>query len=394
MPKKRTKSQTIGEIGENLFKEFALKKKENVKSSKANRVRGKLSKDDLEAAFMCESPMMFILADINKSVIYYKFLDLGLIEEFHKVLITDSKFILTPSILKKGTFEDNIFQQELKKFVSVEYQNRIKLKRLQLNINSIIKNCELKIINNPDGNIAIVKASRIEDIYKLDHKNYQSVRNLFLAQDFNHKSWIPLSTLDKRLLDNIGEVASKIVMIAPLEVGDERDLFIKNKAKFITRCKFSIRKLHDEISFHHPAGISLVFSEPRKHDDNLHYHHFDVLFDENTTSPLFDNLDIVNFLSACKRKNKLFFRKNSKLGVSLEHWPELTRLHELLPTLKMIYKKLDIKPFSLCLPDLQDVKFVINFSLLQALFDSTNSKNVTLQGFVLNSDEVEITWRD
>ncbi len=427
MPKKRTKSQQIGEIGENIFKRFALKNEllpnrveydygidfvcqttnrgsggidtvggafvgVNVKSSQMNRIRAKLGKHDLESAFFCEFPMMFILVDTKNEVIYYKFLDLHLINEFYKILSSDSKFTLTPSILKKGTFDDQEFKIELTKNISQEYQDRIKLKRIQLNISGIIESCELKIINNSDGNIAIIKASKIEDLYKSDNHNYQLVRNLFLAQDFSNSSWLPPSTLNKGILDNIGPVASKIIMVAPVEGGDDVELFIRNNGKFITSCNFTIRKLHDETSFYHPSGLSLIFSERRQHEDNLYYHHFDVLFDENNKEPLFSNPDIVNFLSSCREEYRLFFRQESQQGVPIEHWPELIRLYQILRPLKNIYKELQIEPLSLALKDLQHDKFAMNFSLLQFLLDSSKKQKETLQGFVFTPEEIPLFW--
>jgi hypothetical protein len=428
MPKKRTKSQKVGEIGENIFKDFALEndllpnKVEydygidfvrqttnkltsgidavggvfvgvNVKSSKAKRIRAKLNKDDLEAAFLGEFPVIFILVDTNQRVVYYKFLDIPLLEELYRIYQSGGTLTLTPSFLNKGKFDDSEFKKQLLKTSSKEYQDRIKIKRIHLNLSKIIDNCELKIINNPDGNIAIVKATKIEDLYNFNNPNYPQVRKLFLAQDFT-KSWLPPSSLSDGILDNIGNVASKIIMVAPVEIGEETEIFIKQDLEVIAKCKFTVRKLHDETAFSHPAGISLVFSEGRKHEDGLHYHHFDVLFDEDNSEPLFEYHDIIEFILACKEGNQLFLRKSSQTGIPIEHWPELVRLCQIMPSLKMIYEQINIDPSEICLSDIQNIKFAVNFSVLQFLIESKQKKKETLQGFVLTPEETPLFWED
>ena len=428
MPKKRTKSQKVGEIGENIFKDFALEndllpnKVEydygidfvcqttskltsgidtvggvfvgvNVKSSKAKRIRAKLNRDDLEAAFLSEFPIIFVLVDANQRVVYYKFLDISLLEEFFRIFQSGGTLTLTPSILKKGEFDDDEFKKQLIRISSKEYQDRIKIKRIHLNLSGIIGNCELKIINNTDGNIAIVKATKIEDLYNFKNPNYPQVRKLFLAQDFT-KSWLPPSSLSDGILDNIGNVASKIIMVAPVEIGDETEIFIKRGLKVVAKCKFTVRKLHDETAFFHSSGISLVFSERRKHEDDLYYHHFDVLIDEDNTEPLFDHQDIVEFIFACKEGTQLFLRKTSQNGIPIEHWPELTRLCKIMPSLRMIYKKINIDPSRISLSDIQNIKFAVNFSVLQLLIESKQKQRETLQGFALTPEETPIFWED
>ena len=131
MSKKRTKSQKTGEIGEAIFREFALtnnllpNKSEydygidficqqvtgnlgfsdtishsylcvNVKSSKARRPRAKLNIDDLEVALLSEFPLLFILVDTLSDNLYYRFLDLSLLEELNDAFIKKSSYIITP----------------------------------------------------------------------------------------------------------------------------------------------------------------------------------------------------------------------------------------------------------------------------------------------------------
>ena len=119
MSKKRTKSQSIGEKGEALFRSFALdnnllpNKSEydygidficqfvpnsisgtasvsssylcvNVKSSNAKRLRTKLNNDDLQTALSSDFPLLFVLVGIKNDELYYRFLDNDLLYSFNE----------------------------------------------------------------------------------------------------------------------------------------------------------------------------------------------------------------------------------------------------------------------------------------------------------------------
>ena len=61
-----------------------------------------------------------------------------------------------------------------------------------------------------------------------------------------------------------------------------RDKLTKKK----TQIEFEVRKFHDETSFYHPTGPSIVFSEARKNEkDGLYYHHHDILYKDPNVAP-------------------------------------------------------------------------------------------------------------
>ena len=212
MSKKRTKSQKIGEIGEAIFREFALKnnllpnKSEydygidficqqvsanvcisdtighsylcvNVKSSKARRSRAKLNIDDLEVAILAEFPLLFILIDTLNSNLYYKFLDLSLLEELSDTFNKKSSYVITPNKMAKGRNNDSEFQKETDLYLRREYQDRIWLRKLELKISNKIGDAKLKIIQRKGGNLAIIKTSKIENFYSTGSQSFSIARD-------------------------------------------------------------------------------------------------------------------------------------------------------------------------------------------------------------------------
>jgi hypothetical protein len=428
MSKKRTKSQKTGEIGEAIFREFALKnnllpnKSEydygidficqqvsenvcisdtighsylcvNVKSSKARRPRAKLNIDDLEVAILAEFPLLFILVDTLNSHLYYKFLDLSLLEEFNDTFNKKSSYVITPNKMAKGRNQDSEFQKETDLYLRRENQDRIWLRKIELKISNKIGDAKLKIIQEKSGNLAIIKTSKIENFYSSGSQSFSIARDTYLNYNFKDGAWLPTDVLDKDFLSDVGTVASKIIMMAPT-IGGARVISIRDKrTKKKTKIEFEVRKFHDETSFYHPTGLSIVFSEARKNEkDGLYYHHNDILYKDPNAAPLFSHPKMINFLKACKENAELCLSEDAQSGIKVSHWPELIRLRKVILGLELIYRNLQINKPAVKLPDINIKKYQYSFGLLEHIFRNKNKEKDVLPGFVFTGQEVDLIW--
>ena len=429
MSKKRTKSQKTGEIGEAIFREIALtnnllpNKSEydygidficqqvtenlgisdtishsylcvNVKSSKARRPRAKLNIDDLEVALLSEFPLLFVLIDTLTDNLYYKFLDISLLEEFNDAFIKKSSYVITPNKMTKGSKKDAQFQRETGLYLRREYQDSLSLRKIELKISSKIGDAKLKIVQEISGNLAIIKTNKIENFYSTGSPSFSIARETHLNYNLNYGARLPADILNKDFLSDIGTVASKIIMIAST-TGGERVIYIRDRLKKKkTKVEFEVRKFHDETSFYHPTGLSIVFSEARKNEkDGLYYHHQDILFKDPNAEPLFRHPKMIKFLKACKKDAELYLSEDAQIGIKVSHWPELIRLRKVILGLELIYSKLQINDPTVKLTDLNIKKYQYSFGLLEHIFRNKNKLQNILPGFVFTGQEVDIIWQ-
>lgn len=427
MPKKRSKSQKIGDIGEDTFRLFARKngllpnKVEsdygidflcqcveehddgldivtpvfvfaNVKASGKTRTRRKLERDDIENSPQCVNPLFFILVDTLNDKLYYKFFDLDLLEEFHNAIINNSEYTLTPSTMTLGKENDIDFQNELTRISKPEYQDKLKIRKYELQLENIFGNAELKIIQHNDGNLAIIKTSKIENIYKRDSQSFSLARDTFLSCSFDNETWLPQTTLDTQLLESFEPIASKILMVSPMPHFSAQ-ITVTNKLKK-AKSTFEVRKFHDETSYYHPSGLTLISSKARKNEtDGLYYHHFEVVCKDTNAEPLFNHPEVIKFIKLCKADSKIYFSKKIKNGIPLTHWSELIRLQKVVSGIELIYRKLKIKNPVIKLPDTYTPKYAYSLSILERFFRHNNRTKEILPGFVLAPEGVEIIWK-
>ena len=128
MTKKRTKSQSTGELGEAIFRQFALENRllpnkveydygldflcqvtgdisknigtvnsqfigVNVKSSKSKRVKATLNSDDMLSALQSDFPILFALIDIKNKEVFFRFFDMDLLKDFSQLADEDKTFL-------------------------------------------------------------------------------------------------------------------------------------------------------------------------------------------------------------------------------------------------------------------------------------------------------------
>jgi len=429
MSKKRTKSQSVGEKGEAIFRKFALdnsllpNKSEydygidficqfvpdassgiasvsssylcvNVKSSNAKRLRVKLNNDDLQVALSSDFPLLFVIVGVKNDDLYYRFLDSELLHSFNDRIKRESDYLLTPKSMSLALKQDYGFKNKVVHFLNQEVQDSLRITKTKLRLSNKIRANTLKIIQKENGNLAIVKTSKIEDLYSKESPCFSVVRDTFLNYNFAKGVWLPHEALDKEIVADISPLASKILMIAPT-VSDITVLSVKDKnKKNKAQIEFEVRRFHDETSFYHEAGLSIVLSDARKNEnDGLHYHHYDIIIKDPEASPIFKHPKLVKFLKSCTPNAFLYLSKNAKSGLDISGWTELIRLGKVITGLELVYKEFKSIVPLVKLADINIKRFQYSFGFLEQIVRSRNKANKILPGFVLVPESVPIEWK-
>ena len=424
MGKKITRSQKIGDLGESIFETFALKnglipnkvKRDygidfvcqptqrslfagisqvkssllgvNVRSSSQRRVRVKYSKDDITQILKTDFPVLLALVDVENEVIYHRFLDIDLLEFLHyKIAQGKQSVTMTPSKMNHG---DQEFQNALALVMEAKYQQKLRLRVMQHRLSQLVGPSRLSIQRSPEGSFAVVEIFNFEEIFKNQEDKIKStVREIILSSRLDRGFSLPSEQINRAIVHELGDYVEKIALFTRIPSKPET-LFVKCNNN-VAECLFEVRKFGDEISFYHVAGLSIIFSGPRKGEDDLYYHYFDVKYNDPASEPLFDHKEVINFLKNCKENATLHLGDVNSIAFELNNYPTLIGLGILVSYLESIYGELKIERPIAKLSHIDDINFNITFGFLANLFNPEMKENIW-PGFTISSDDARIKW--
>jgi hypothetical protein len=426
MGKKITRSQKIGDLGESIFETFALKnglipnkvKRDygidfvcqpterssfdgishvkssllgvNVRSCSQRRARVKYSKDDITQILKTDFPALLVLVDVENEVVYHRFLDIDLLKFFHYEIAQGKQSItMTPTKMNHGDYE---FQNALAQVMEAKNQQKLRLCVMQHRLSQLIGPSRLSIQRSSEGSFAVVEVFNFEEIFKNQEDKIKStVREIILSTRLDRGFSLPLEQINRAIVHELGDYVEKTALFTRIPSKPET-LFVKCDDN-VVECLFEVRKFGDEISFYHIAGLSIIFSGPRKEEDSLYYHHFDVKYNDPASEPLFNHKELVNFLKNCKENATLHLGDINSIAFELNNYPMLFRLGLIVSALERIYDELKIDNPILKLSHIYDINYNMAFGLLCNLFDPDLKENLW-PGFRISSDDKHITEVD
>lgn len=427
--KKRSQSQKIGEIGEASFKQFALKnsilpnkleydygidficqpveeKKQstdtvpfkifgaNIKSTRAKSPKSRLNRDDVESSIQSTFPLVFILIDLKNEHYYYHFLTLGWLNKFYIFLKNEQKYFnLTPKKMILWEQDSQHFFKELNKIASKEYQDRLELKKKELQLSLKFPNTRLQISTGQNGNLAIIKLENIEHLCPKDTKGFKEIRKTLLASCPDTISTIPINAINTEILKHLEGYASKAMFVTEF-FEKTQVLTIKNNKSILAQCVFDVRHFHDEFSFSHAGGVSIIMSERREHKSGAHHHYFEVLIGKKGL-PVNECEDLLQFLSSCRKNTELYLKENDEIGIKISNFKALTALKDIAQNITEIYNFLSISPTNVSIPHFNNFLYSCSYGLLIHIIKSPKHiDKESLQGFTLDypKDIKEIVW--
>jgi hypothetical protein len=425
MTKKRSPSQRIGELGEDTFQFFARKRgliptkipndygidffcqltkilpnghesvlpssiAVNVRSSDQKRIRAKYSRDDIKLLLKSEFPMLLILVDIRNNKVYHKFLDKELMEFFYSELLKGAKYISI--IYKEMSSSDEDFHRSLSLITTIRYREMLRLRAAELRLSQIIGPSRLQVHRFSEGSLAVVEVRNFEDIFKHQEDKIKSkVREVLLTSRLDRGFSLPTEHLNRAIVDEIGDFAEKIAVITKIHSKPEK-LFVKSDEN-VVECIFEVRPLGDEFSFYHVSGLSIIFSGPRKGEEGLHYHNFEVKYNDLSSEPMFNHKEIISFLKNCKENTTIHLGDIESIGFELKYFPMLIRLGLIVSSLETIYTELKIDRPLIKLLHIDDPEFQLTFAFIANLFNPYLKENIW-PGFLISPEDIPMKWVD
>lgn len=432
MVKKRTKSQRIGDHGERIFALFAeendcipskiendygidfvfqptIKSSDitsstffvepqfipvNVKSSESKRPRRYLAKTDVKLALSVQQPFAFALVSTTTKKTYYRFIDIDFQRELLEFLnSSQKKFSLYYSSMR----DDNQFLSECSRVASSEYRDRLLNIKTSYELETLLGPISLRIVENEDGNLAIIELKDLEGLLKITSPGTPSLKDMLLGSNLDEPYTLPSFNLKSDAIKALEGKSSTIIINYKFPMADT-NLHIKDGKNILSSCKFEVRRIVNENSFYNDAGLSIVISDRTLGPGKQHVHNLKVITKNLNPIPLFDNPSFIRFIKSCKDENYLLcFDADSDYGIPLSNFPQLLNLRESLIAIEKVYKFFKLLPKALNINHLSDSSLGVNFSLAENFIDHlVDPENTTLHipGFTHDETIDALKWMD
>ena len=427
MAKKRTISQQIGDLGEAIFNLFAQKNgliptkvtdygfdfvcqttsNDNdglqvlssgmiavfVRSTSIEGSRNKitLSKSDMQNIINSDFPVLITAINTKSEMVYYLFFDIELFNLFRKSILDGKKsYTLTTTYYQNDKID---FASALSRATQPKVIHSIRVKRAEIKISALIGKSHLSIRQDSNGVFAIVEVTDIEStIGKMASMTGKDLRGLHLSSDYTTSFTKLIAISQKPLVKEINPLADRLAIITEIPESEKALLIASDKHNNIQECLFEVRKYNDEISFYHPAGLSLVISGARQDNDGLHRHHMDVLFEEDNEQNIFAFNDLVSFVRNCEADSTILIDANDRQGIPVKHWPELVNFNKSIELITEVYNELAIEQPFVSMSNIADETSFASMSIgtLAWLLKSERKQGVW-PGFVLRDCGKDLT---
>jgi hypothetical protein len=424
MPKKRTTSQVIGEIGEALFIKYALKngliptkvkndygidflcqltndfglsRKHTVKfsvvgavvrTSNAKAPRFRLSKDEVESILKADFPILLILVVLRKELVYHRFFDLELMDTFYETL-RDGRATFTLKT-RKMNIDAIAFKNIVDLVTNAGYQNRMRMKFLRLNLQKLVGVNKITCIQGEDGNIAVITVSGLENIFDQTRPEYVTVREAFLSHEYEKGIEIPERSIKDAFLNDLVSKFSRTIVVTESSQMGEKVLTLRRNARICAQCAFEFRIFGDEYAFYHKAGISIVFSKRRLSNSGDYHHHLETIIRDSKSDLLFQHSDLVKFLQNCTPGTQICFDRNEKRGIDVSNWPNLVEIGAVIKKVESINNTLGVQEPYFELRHVRNYSLMRHYAFLNALL---SSDSLLFGGFLTESDEDKLDWQ-
>lgn len=421
MPKKQSKSQNIGEQGEDIFRcfasqiglipnkierdygiDFLCQIPENlssnypkivkfsvigaiVRTSNAKKPHRSLKKDDIDSMLRADFPIVVILIGLKKKEVYYRFLDAELLKELHETLRCGKRqFILRPRSMNK---DNNEFKKSLYVITRNENQQKLRLLFTQLRLHEIIGKAKLTFIYQENGNVVLVEVDDLTQIFDKSKREYLSIRQTYLTGSYTSGIVIPEKAIKENFIRALDDF-SRVTIISSHKTYKQMPLILKQASNVVSECAFKHEYFGDEHSLHHKGGLTLVFSDVRFNKFGDHYHRLETIIDPTQNEPLRTYSDLLDFIKNCTANTKMYFGDEAKKGINVNEWPNLIQISHAVKTIGIIYKKLQLSNPKFSLSDILKKKFSRCYGFLDIIL---NNENKIFGGIMLVPENTDTT---
>ena len=404
--KRRSDSQRIGELGESIFRQWAIEqglsptKPEydygidfvcNVFSGKdAEEVTGillavqvrstsaeekqriKMERPDAETALRTNNPYVLVGVDVASRKIYFRFMDESFMDELHKFLLSDNESrSWTLDSMDNGR---ELFLKALHEISRPAYQQKLRWKRAELNISAVVPGSSIFFSQNKHGGVVFVEAPFLTDFLDIADSEQESVADTV----FNEGC---LSTLNESLLRP--EILSLTKLIdGPICIGGAFEqvetISVESPGGPRIAIPVSVRKIGDEIGYVLKNGLYLIISAAREKDGNW-VHVFRHGIAVKNAVELDNATTEFQFLKSLKAGALIYLPNGAP--ISIDHWENLEYLGPDIEALEEVFAYLKMSFSGLYLADAVKQNMLISISIFKALLDGIGIEQI-FPGFV------------
>jgi hypothetical protein len=343
--KRRSKGQRIGNIGEHIFagwaedRSLSANKAEKdygidffcqvfrragkggeeatgrvlgvqVKSTEGkSRPRVIIDREDAVDLLKQDIPTALIGVHVEQKSVHFKFLGKEFIDQMNQFLASENQ---TLSIqFAKMDSKISGFDEQLAYYSTVGVQHELRLYKAKLGLEKVIKGASFSLVYTEGGALASLKVPWLGSALQIEPRERDKFRTLVFEE--------------QKPFDNIPDLALKPEIMKLLELvkgpmliegtlGEDVDITVDYQSKRAT-AEFRKSRVGDETAFTSPMGLSLVFSDARRHHGRLTHELQVRLF--QTPTPLNQNRNLA-FLRLLRSGAQLSI--DGRTFTSLDQW--------------------------------------------------------------------------
>lgn len=408
-PKLRSRSQRIGELGENLFRAWAVERSLSptkpefdygidffcsvfrqatgraealtgtvlsvqVRSTETEGThRVVLDRADAETALRIDGPYALVGVDTASKEVRFRFMDEAMVAELHEFLQNDhDSHSWTFASMDAG---DDRFAELLASARRLAFQQRLRWVRAKLNVAAVVPGSRLSFAQDENRGVVLVKTPVITEAFAVSPAQQDEAARIVFEEGRPPDDPTVVS-LHPEILALGDLIDGRICVIGPIE--RQGQLAVEGPGVPRVTIPVGIRTIGDEFGYVLQTGLYLVISEVRERG-SLHVHEFKHGIAKANAVKLSDAGDELQFLKGLREGSSIVL--DSGAPIPLDHWGSLKYLGHDLEALEEVFKHLGMSLDGMRLADAAQPELLMATGVIHAFLGGIGIESI-FPGFV------------
>jgi hypothetical protein len=339
-----------------------------------SRKRIRMDRVDAETAIRVQMPFCLLAVEVSTRQVHFRLMDFDFLAELSEFVHSDRQSIT----FRIGDLhrDSNVFRSELQVVARPSYQQRLRLLKASLDIQSIVPEGRIEMYFSEKGEVTLVSVPWVTSLFRVEAGVQSDVADIFFKQG----KLPPPGSSDFRLRPEVEQVSNlvngPIYFFGKLEAESE---MIVDGPSGRQSCTVAHRKIGDEHADIFPSGLILSTSERRWVDRSWVHQLRHSITDENVVS-LGNVRSGKSFLRELRAGRRIGHDMNSMLQV--ETWGALQYLGPDVEALEEACSVLGVSLEEVYLKDLENEECLGCVDVIRAL-QSGIAIGRLVPGFVL-----------
>lgn len=420
--KRRSKSQLLGEIGEAIFRQWALKRQLSPNKTEqdygidffcqslnpifangaieeasgttiaalvrtcsgvgdgSSKPRVKITTNDAMDMLRQRQPVFFFGINESASTVHFRLLDENFATELSNFVTSNKKNLWLR--LDTMSTDESEFSRLRTKVQRAGFQHRLEIVKAKLALRRTGTQAKLTYRQDEDCDLALVQIPRLGSAYRFTHENETKARALAF-EEMKPPHEIEGVTLKEEVITAL-DLASDLQILMGENPSNVR-VTISSKED-TSELEFRVRNINDEWALVHDIGLSLVFSERRfDRKAKQHYHSLEGRLFKGRL-PLGSCPDALAFLRLMMPDAKLTGRGEMPISSFGSH---LESIGPAVRALEQVSKAIGVDLSRYFLDDLKNSEFGLTTAFLENLLCRDLPLDWAIPGFVVGDYKLE-----